>query len=254
MTNVAPGPDGPLKLNRPVTCLADDVAEVLRAMILRGDLQAGERLLQIQLAEQLGVSRTPLREAFRLLESEGLLRISNGNKTVEVVDVDRDSLIETFQLREVIDGLSARLAARQGLSDSARRRAEELLDRMEGLSRQPEVDLAAYGEAHSEFHLVILDASGNSRLGEFGSLIKVSTQLQLTRFIQNLGAGSTSMVPQALKLSNEEHRELLGAVVSRQPEEAEHASVQHAKSVLRLLHDAANHDDSEHGASGTVAG
>jgi len=70
-------------LNRPR--LVDDVVRVLREKIIRGELPAGTQLLQIDLASQLGVSRTPLREAFRTLENDGYLKPSNNHRTVEVV-------------------------------------------------------------------------------------------------------------------------------------------------------------------------
>src|SRR5579862_4729146 len=100
------------------TRLVDDVTDRLRSMIIDGTLAPGTTLLQIDLAERLGVSRTPLREAFRILEYEGFVRIANGNKTLEVVDLSDDDIIELYQFREVIDGLAARLAAKRGISDA----------------------------------------------------------------------------------------------------------------------------------------
>src|SRR6516165_7232404 len=120
-----------MQLTRLATRLADEVSHLLRDLILRGQLAPGTPLLQVQLAERLGVSRTPLREAFRILERDGLLRISNGNKTVEVIELDRQHLIETYQVREVIDGLAARLAAAHGLSERSANRMEQAIDRME---------------------------------------------------------------------------------------------------------------------------
>jgi len=234
MADALAGVTTPLRLNRPVTRLADDVADVLRTMILRGELSAGERLLQIQLAEKLGVSRTPLREAFRQLEAEGLLRISNGNKTVEVVDVDRQSMLETYQVREVIDGLTARLAARRGLSDEERRRLESLAKRMEAASKR-NPDMAQYAEAHAGFHLAILEMSGNSRLGEFGSLVRVSTQLQLTRLmLKEFGASKANLLA-ALSLSNAQHRQIIEALGSGDAEGAEESATKHARTVVRFL-------------------
>src|SRR4051794_28051850 len=107
--------------------LVDEVVSRLRDNIIDGTIPAGSRLPQVALAEQLGVSRTPLREALRVLESEGLLRTADNNRTVEVVQVTPDDLRDMYELREVIDGLAARLAAGKGLSPADTQRAEYLL-------------------------------------------------------------------------------------------------------------------------------
>jgi DNA-binding GntR family transcriptional regulator len=92
----------------------DDVAERLRELILGGTLLPGQQLLQTQ----LGVSRTPLREAFRLRERDGLIRTSNGNNTVEVVELTNDEIEELYDLCMVLDGLAARCVAETGMDDA----------------------------------------------------------------------------------------------------------------------------------------
>ncbi|MFE9327544.1 GntR family transcriptional regulator [Nocardia sp. NPDC052278] len=223
-------------LSRAPTRLADEIAEVLRRLILQGELRPGQQLLQIQLAERLGVSRTPLREAFRLLEQDGLLRISNGNKTVEVVDVDPEKLIETYQVREVIDGLAARLAARQGLSEAASRRLELSMDRMAAAAdRTGGPDLAEYGVAHADFHLSVGAESGNSRLHEFESLVRVSTQIQLTRYLQRGGDDRSDVVRRVIEADRRQHREILVAIAQRDSAAAERAAERHIAATVELL-------------------
>ncbi|WP_433598316.1 GntR family transcriptional regulator [Nocardia sp. CA-135953] len=221
-------------LNRPQMRLADEVAHVLRDLILRGELEPGSQLLQIQLSEQLGVSRTPLREAFRLLERDGLLRISNGNKTVEVVEVDRKSLIDTYEIREVIDGLAARLAARRGLSDDSSGRIGQAIERMVSAAESP-LDLTRYSEAHADFHLAIIDAAGNPRLHEFEPLVRISTQMQLTRHLQRSKGGSSSAVHNAIRVGNENHKKIFDAIVSGDTSAAERAAQQHIRATIELL-------------------
>src|SRR5207302_9523151 len=122
-------------LNRPR--LVDDVVKVLREKIIRGELPAGTQLLQIDLANQLGVSRTPLREAFRILENDGYLKTSNNNRTVEVVTFTAAEMRDMYEIREVIDGLAARLAAARGLSAGAEAEARRLLAEMARTSKPP---------------------------------------------------------------------------------------------------------------------
>ncbi|WP_160573524.1 GntR family transcriptional regulator [Actinomadura physcomitrii] len=221
-------------LNRPQTRLADEVAHLLRDLILRGELEPGSQLLQIQLAERLGVSRTPLREAFRILERDGLLKISNGNKTVEVVEFDRGPLIETYQVREVIDGLAARLAARRDLSTAAPT-LERAIERMEAAA-EPGLDITEYGEAHAEFHLAILEASGNSRLKDFESLVRISAQMQLTRYLkQNYDEDLDAAISDAIRVGNEHHREILTAITNGDSRAAERSATRHIRATIKFL-------------------
>ncbi len=90
--------------------LVDEVADELRERIYSGSYALGSKLRQEELAEELQVSRTPLREALRVLESEGLLHSEPG-RGVRVVPADVKKFLAAYQLREVIDGLAARLAA-----------------------------------------------------------------------------------------------------------------------------------------------
>src|SRR5215469_15430926 len=108
--------------------LADEVADILRKQIITGELGSGTQLLQIQLAERLGVSRTPLREAFRILERDGLVKISNGNKTVAVAHLGVEDQLATYEVRAVTDGLAARLTALRGLPGRLAERLSECME------------------------------------------------------------------------------------------------------------------------------
>ncbi|HJQ46503.1 MAG TPA: GntR family transcriptional regulator [Amycolatopsis sp.] len=188
-------------LGRPQTRLADEVAHVLRDLILRGELEPGSQLLQIQLSERLGVSRTPLREAFRILEPDGLLRSSNGNKTVEVVELGHEPLIETYQVREVIDGLAARLAARPV---RPRHHAHRRRDQADGGGGQVDAGHQHLRRGARGVPLAILEASGNTRLTDFQQLVRISTQLQLTRHPQRSDSGASgSAAHDAIQVGNE---------------------------------------------------
>jgi DNA-binding GntR family transcriptional regulator len=207
----------------------------LRDLILRGELAPGTPLLQTQLAERLGVSRTPLREALHILERDGLLRISNGNKTVEVIELNRQHLIETYQVREVIDGLAARLSAEHGLSGQAASRLEQAIARMEAASRTT-LDVAEYGNAHIDFHLAILQASDNSRLEGFAPFIRFSAHMLLTRFLQQVyGASASNIIQQALCRGNEDHRAIFEAIRKGDVKGADRAAARHIHKTIRFL-------------------
>jgi GntR family transcriptional regulator, vanillate catabolism transcriptional regulator len=234
-----------IQLARPQTRLADEVSHLLRDLILRGELAPGTPLLQVQLAERLGVSRTPLREAFRILERDGLLRISNGNKTVEVIELGRQHLIETYQVREVIDGLAARLAATNGISDRAAGRLEQAIVRMEAASRTT-LDIADYGDAHVDFHLAVLDASDNSRLDDFAQLTRFSAHMLLTRYLQQTyGADADEIVHQAICTGNEDHRAIFDAIREGDAKAAEQAATRHIRKTLKVVQSIPDSRDTE---------
>src|ERR1700728_4434439 len=91
--------------------MVDRITEDLRELILDNKIPPGGVLIQTEWAEKLQVSRTPLREAFRILEQDGLVQVSNGNRTIQVVRFSDGELRDLYQVREVIDGLAARLLA-----------------------------------------------------------------------------------------------------------------------------------------------
>ena len=89
--------------------LRDVVFNTLRQAILRGELKPGERLMEIQLANKLGVSRTPIREAIRKLELEGLV-LMIPRKGAEVADISEKSLRDVLEVREALEELAVQLA------------------------------------------------------------------------------------------------------------------------------------------------
>src|SRR4051794_34839107 len=111
--------------------LVDQVTDRLRSMIVSGELLPGHPLLQIQLSERLGVSRTPLREAFRILERDGLVRVSNGNQTVEVTEMTPTEITEIYQIREALDGLAARLLASTGMTAEVEKSLSQSITKMD---------------------------------------------------------------------------------------------------------------------------
>jgi GntR family transcriptional regulator, vanillate catabolism transcriptional regulator len=217
--------------------LVDEVVDRLRTAIVDGSLTAGTRLPQVSLAEQMGVSRTPMREALRVLEVEGLVRTLD-NRSVEVVQVGVEDLQEMYQLREVIDGLAARLAASRGMTARQQDRAAFLLEEM-AQSSQP-YDPVRRNAAHAEFHELIALASGNTKVQSFASLIRTSSAmlyLPLTRESarENLAAESPERsFDQVLDAAQVQHREIVEAILARDPEAAEAAARRHIRRTLRL--------------------
>ncbi len=228
----------PMELLRRTPRLVDEVINRLRERIVDGTLPAGTPLPQVALAAQLGVSRTPLREALRVLDSEGLVRSSDGNRTVEVVQIGPDHLREMYELREVIDGLAARLAARNGLPVQEEQRARHLLDEMAD-SSDP-YDPVRRNRAHAEFHELFALASGNAKVQSFASLIRTSSAMLYLPLVRETAAANLAAAnpentyKEVLDQAQAQHKDILDAVVARKPGVAEEEARRHIQRTLRL--------------------
>lgn len=147
--------------------LIDQVHDRLLAAIVDGTLAPGRRLTQDSIAEMLGVSRQPVSHALQVLRRRGLL-INSGKRGVAVAPIDASRLRGLYQVREVLDGLAAELAAgriRDGqVALGEVRSAKAALDH--GLSLPCDADASAYIDADVAFHSAIHVMAGNSAIGE----------------------------------------------------------------------------------------
>ncbi|MCR4807805.1 MAG: GntR family transcriptional regulator [Lachnospiraceae bacterium] len=140
--------------------LRDVVFNTLRQGILKGDLKPGERLMEIHLAGKLGVSRTPIREAIRMLELEGLVTMVP-RKGAEVARISKQDLRDVLEVRRSLDSLAGSLACERITEEEkeALKRAEDDFEASIATG-----DVTAIAQADVVFHDVILKASKNGRL------------------------------------------------------------------------------------------
>ena len=145
-----------------ISTVADRVFDQLRRAIVEGDIPAGSKLSEPVLAERFAVSRGPLREAMRRLESSNLLE-RRVNVGARVVTLSTERLLELYQVREALEGMAARLAAE--------RMSDEAIEELKDLIEQHRQDVArefwqAYfqQEGDLDFHYRIVLGSGNERL------------------------------------------------------------------------------------------
>jgi len=140
----------------------------LRQMILSGELTSGQRLAEIPTSEQLNVSRTPVRIAFRTLEQEGLLTKLSGRGYI-VRQVTPEEISGSIEVRGVLEGLAARQAAENKLSDKQSTELINLLKQGDELFADgtiSEQDLSAYHDINQRFHQIIIQASRNPAISE----------------------------------------------------------------------------------------
>ncbi len=140
--------------------LGEVVFEYLRNAILAGELKPGERLMEVTLAEQLGVSRTPVREAIRKLEKESFV-IMIPRKGAYVADLTKKDIMEVLEIRKELEGFAAALAAER-MALSEKEALGKVVERFnESLIS---MDKKSMIECDNEFHSLIFEATKNQRL------------------------------------------------------------------------------------------
>ena len=140
--------------------LRDVVFNTLRQAILRGELKPGERLMEIQLANKLGVSRTPIREAIRKLELEGLV-LMIPRKGAEVAEITEKSLKDVLEIRRALEDLAVRLACEKITKEELKELKKAGEEFKKVLKSQ---DITEVAEADVRFHDVIYMATDNPKL------------------------------------------------------------------------------------------
>lgn len=175
----------------------DLVVEIIREAILSGELEPGERLLQDELAERLNVSPTPIREALRQLEAEGILDHSP-HKGVRVAEVKLEDVQEIYLIRGVLEALATRLAVPH-LDSSGIQRLQALQAQIE--TQVEKGQLRELRKPNYEFHMLIYKAAGMP---------------QLYRIITNLWTkfpwDTLHVLPGRALASAAEHRRLIQAI------------------------------------------
>jgi DNA-binding GntR family transcriptional regulator len=132
----------------------------LRQLIVEGTLEPGQRIFENELADQLGVSRTPLREALRQLETEGLVKLTSRRGAI-VSGLSATEMREEFLIRATLEGLAIRLAAPRLTADDFRQLERELARMEDALTRGQR---AIFLEHHRLFHVTLFNASQAPRL------------------------------------------------------------------------------------------
>lgn len=211
----------PIKLDN-YQPLREVVCETLREAIRTGALKPGERLMEIQLAEELGVSRTPVREAIRKLELEGYV-IMMPRRGTYVASLSIRDVNEVFEIRTSLDSLASGLAAER-ITEEELERLKKLLALIGEYIEQNDMDKIV--ETDTEFHDLLYQASRNTRL--VGIIFNLREQL--TRF------RSTSMsYPGRLKETLEEHSRIVDAIADGDVERAQKAAEDHMEKSEQTL-------------------
>ena len=202
--------------------LSELTADKIRDLIHKNALEGGAKLNEIKLCEQLGVSRTPLREALRALSAEGLVEI-HPNRGAFVADISLEELRHTFEVMSILEGSCARLAAER-LTNADLDELEKLHGQLEEQYRNN--DPHAYVQHNKDYHEFIQEKTGNPVLSRIVSDLR--GRIQLHRFRQIYRPGR-------LDGSIDEHRGLMEAFRARESERAEKLMQLHLKKQCDAL-------------------
>jgi DNA-binding GntR family transcriptional regulator len=198
--------------------IAEQIAAALRQEIVTGHLPAGTRLLQIETAQRFGVSTTPVREAFGLLQRDGLVQIDT-HRGVTVFFPTIEDLIEHYEIRMALEILAAEKAARRFQAQDAPP-LMAILDEMRTTS-----DAAFYVERNQQFHLNLYRLSGRVRL------VTMIEELRNASLAYNHLYAAADIPKDAQRL-DAEHREILAACQANDPVRAAGAVRHHIQQTI----------------------
>ncbi len=200
------------KLKRTTT--TNQVYDAIREAILRGDMMPGSHLSEVELSDQLGVSRAPVREALLILEAEGLVELLP-NKGAFVRGLSRGEIEEIYTLRSLLEGYAAALAAKIATPGDNEKiaTAAEKAKKMAGLG-----DFQKTLDADFEFHKLIWSASGHSLIES--TLERLESQIRLFMAVQ-------APLFEELLQSVMEHQAISGAIRAGDPTAARNKMKEH---------------------------
>ena len=192
----------------------------LRQDILDGKYKAGDSLIEMKLAEEMGVSRTPVREAIRQLELEGLV-YSIPNKGVFVEGITSQDIEDIYAIRECMEGLAARWAIER-MDEQSLKELENLCELMEFYTGKGDLDRV--GELNSKFHDLIFESTKSKPLKQILS--------DFQYYIGNIRLASLKS-PGRAEQSLSEHKAIVEAFKDRDVERGERVLVEHIRNTRR---------------------
>ena len=204
--------------------LREIVYEELKREILVGEIAPGTRMMEIELADEMGVSRTPVREAIRKLEKEGLVTIEP-RKGAYASDVSIKDMVDVLEVREDLEAMAAALAAQKVTEDEKKALLDATLEYQRAVESEKTEDIIRCDEG---FHQLIVNRSGNKTLIQLFSQVQ---ELALRfRYLYYDDFSRYERMPL-------EHREIEEAILSGNYEEARIAAGEHVKKLKQFVID-----------------
>ncbi len=209
-----------------IESIADGVKKYLEQRIVTGKLKPGQQIKEQDLAESLGVSRPPIREALKILEAEGLItRIPN--KGAFVTEIEEKDIWEIYTLKTALYGLGTRLAFDR-LNDSLISKLEHIVSNMKQCIEQDPPDITRYQALNEQFHDLMLDAADHGRLKKMAATL----HNQVKRYSYRSLAERSH-----LQRSYKYHKAIVDAIKKGQREKAAQLTEEHVLEGLKVLQD-----------------
>lgn len=204
--------------------LRDVVFNTLRQAILRGELKPGERLMEIQLANKLGVSRTPIREAIRKLELEGLV-LMIPRRGAEVAQITEKSLRDVLEVRRALEELAVQLACLR-MTEAGLEELKAAAARFEAVLGDEDITVVA--EADVAFHDVIYMATDNERLISLLNNFREQMYRYRVEYLKKKEFHSKLL---------SEHEQIIQAIADGESELATRITSQHIENQVEVVSD-----------------
>lgn len=202
----------------------------LRQKILNGSIPGGTRLYEVALAEELQISRTPVRAALSQLAEEALLERGKGGGFV-VRSFALADVVDTIDLRGVLEGTAARYAAERGVSAESLARADRVLFDIDRLLQRETVDMDAYSALNTQFHALLAEMSGSVTLKREIARITALPFASPSAFLED--HNRLDALVRTLGAAQAQHRAIIEAIAGRESGRAEALAREHARAARR---------------------
>ena len=222
-----------------MTTRTEAVIARLRDRVLDGTFGPGTHLHEAVLAQNLGVSRTPIRDALRILGSEGLL-VYSPNRGYVVRRFWTQDVLDAYDLRATLEGMAARVAAERGLNAKVRRQLTEIIEGGESVVNGPtwsSEDQAEWRRMNSDFHQIIVEFSANQHLILVAQQMRRMPRIVDSRLEPNEAFYQSVYTRERRQRSHAEHCEIFDALINRQGSRAESLMREHVfrgREILRV--------------------
>jgi DNA-binding GntR family transcriptional regulator len=197
--------------------LREVIFNTLREAIIVGELKPGERLMEVQLADKMGVSRTPVREAIRKLELEGLVEMLP-RKGAHVADLSVKDIMDVLELRATLDGLASSLSAER-ITDEEIKELKHLLTQFSGYIEKE--NMQGLIKKDVEFHDIIYRSSRNDKLIQISNNLREQVQRFRVIYIKDYSSSKDLI---------REHTEIYEAISRRDSRAAMQSAQRHIKN------------------------
>ncbi|WP_461205684.1 GntR family transcriptional regulator [Clostridium sp. DL1XJH146] len=203
--------------------LRDQVVDIIRGMIMDGELTSGQKINEREISSKLGISTTPIKEAFRTLQADGLIIVKPRSGTY-VADFSRESLMQLMFLRSSVEGVGARFAAEHAKAKEITS-MQLLLDEI-ALLLETEGNDELIIKKNSKFHEILHSSSGNDFV-----LRIIANVSSVESALRRLNVHDKDRAIECLK----EHQFILNAIKAKNADKAEELMIKHIRSSAKFI-------------------